>query len=154
MLGAVAGAGGRRLVGRASGAYSPACVLRRPLPLRAAALRAPLVAAGSAVATVATALRAPPRFSVAFSQADDLGFPFSQSRRSTGVPGVKTVTCSNLLGATIVERSTAAKTTTRTPAAHCNNARCSACNYARNLDHCLCFIATHATIVGRSSGSK
>ena len=44
-----------RLVGRASGAYSPACVLRHPLPLRAAALRAPLVAAGSAAATVGTA---------------------------------------------------------------------------------------------------
>ena len=44
-----------RLVGRVSGAYPPTCVLRRPPPLLAVALRALLVVAGSAAATVATA---------------------------------------------------------------------------------------------------
>ena len=46
-----------RLVGRASGAYSPTCVLRHPPPLLAVALRALLVVAGSVAATIATAGR-------------------------------------------------------------------------------------------------
>ena len=44
-----------RLDGRVSGAYPPTCVLRCLPPLLAAALRALLVVAGSAAATVATA---------------------------------------------------------------------------------------------------